>query len=476
MLSVAVFHNDWFVFNGSLLDFKLLPDFLYIPCPVSLDLLIPFAVRAVLWTALIIVVAGMSVLIYRYHKKLLEQKEQIDQYDDKLAALEEKNQSLEYDNHLKNDFLSNISQLISDPLNRLLNYSELLSEQTLPASEESKYKKSLSQQVRILNNILKDISDLHQIKNDEIRLEYQDFDLNEMMDDIYELGMREKEKQKREQVDIKIEKYREEGPFYIHSDRNRLRQFFLSLLQNALLFTHEGEIRIGYRQDGEDHIILYVRDTGKIISRKQVEKMLGGDAPVGIETGRVNGEAGIKLSIASGITEKMDGDLDVTSSEGYGAEFFCRLPLLQPSSQFNFERESTSFDYGEYDWSGKTIMVVEDSQMAYKLIKKLFEDTRAEFVLEMDGIKALERCKNDESIDLVLMDIQLPMMDGYESTRKIKNIKPNLPIIAQTANALSDDREKAINAGCDDYIAKPIDRLELATKINTFLNDSYFIS
>ena len=122
------------------------------------------------------------------------------------------------------------------------------------------------------------------------------------------------------------------------------------------------------------------------------------------------------------------------------------------------------------NWLGRKILVVEDSYKAYDLIRMLFANSGAEFVLETDGLQALNRCRNDFSIELVLMDIQLPLMDGYESTRQIKKFRPNLPIIAQTANALSKYRRKAKNAGCDDYINKPLDRKELAVMISTYLS------
>ena len=136
------------------------------------------------------------------------------------------------------------------------------------------------------------------------------------------------------------------------------------------------------------------------------------------------------------------------------------------------EKTSTSSPPNkETNWEGKTILIVEDSRMAYDLIKKLLKGTNATFDLENDGKSAVERCIKDESIDLVLMDIQLPFVDGYNATMKIKEKRPQLPIIAQTANAMSDDRKKAFESGCNEYIAKPLDRKELKEKINKLLNN-----
>ena len=123
----------------------------------------------------------------------------------------------------------------------------------------------------------------------------------------------------------------------------------------------------------------------------------------------------------------------------------------------------------EFIWSGKTILIVEDSVVSYRLLTKFLKDTRVKFLYASDGEQAVNICKSNELIDLVLMDIQLPVLDGLEATNQIKKCKPELPIIAQTANAMDDDKSKIIAAGCDDYVSKPINRLELLQKIHKFL-------
>ena len=123
----------------------------------------------------------------------------------------------------------------------------------------------------------------------------------------------------------------------------------------------------------------------------------------------------------------------------------------------------------EFIWSGKTILIVEDSVVSYRLLTKFLKDTQVKFLYASDGEQAVNICKSNELIDLVLMDIQLPILDGLEATNQIKKYKPELPIIAQTANAMDDDKPKIIAAGCDDYVSKPINRLELLQKIHKFL-------
>lgn len=123
----------------------------------------------------------------------------------------------------------------------------------------------------------------------------------------------------------------------------------------------------------------------------------------------------------------------------------------------------------EFIWSGKTILIVEDSVVSYRLLTKFLKDTQVKFLYASDGEQAVNICENNEQVDLVLMDIQLPILDGLEATNQIKKCNPGLPIIAQTANAMDDDKPKIIAAGCDDYVSKPINRLELLQKIHKFL-------
>jgi CheY-like chemotaxis protein len=180
------------------------------------------------------------------------------------------------------------------------------------------------------------------------------------------------------------------------------------------------------------------------------------------------GGAGLGLTLSKGIVDNLGGRIWYEhNDEGHGSIFYVQIPLI-PSTENKVKKSQNFVNQmeGKYNWQGKKILVVEDSNMAYELIVKLLKGTEAEFSQEVDGYKAIERCKKDSTIDLVLMDIQLPFLDGYEATKRIKQIRPKLPIIAQTANAMLDDRKKALDAGCEDYIAKPIDRMELADKIN----------
>jgi len=136
---------------------------------------------------------------------------------------------------------------------------------------------------------------------------------------------------------------------------------------------------------------------------------------------------------------------------------------------FNLYFVKNKKEVSNYNWENKTFLVVEDEISNYKLIQAVLKKTKVKIIWVSDGKKAIEECENNNKIDLVIMDIKMPIMDGYEATKKIKSINKDLPIIAQTAYAMAEDRENSLNAGCDDYVSKPINIQEFLEKINNFI-------
>jgi CheY-like chemotaxis protein len=179
------------------------------------------------------------------------------------------------------------------------------------------------------------------------------------------------------------------------------------------------------------------------------------------------------LTISKGIVENLNGELWVESKKkdenndiSSGSTFYFSVPFIPVKSESTNSENKISIN--QYKWPGKTILIVEDSIISYQLLTKFLKDSQVSFVHATNGQQAVDFCKSNDQIDLVLMDIQLPILDGLEATNQIKIFKPKLPIIAQTANAMDDDKPKILLAGCDDYISKPINRLELFQKIDAF--------
>jgi CheY-like chemotaxis protein len=311
---------------------------------------------------------------------------------------------------------------------------------------------------------------LSKIETGQLILNYSDFDINQLMKDLEEVTLNELKKKEKRKIDLLVEMDVKKENFFIRSDESRLRQVLNNLIQNAVKFTHKGHIVIGYKVK-EKELLFYVKDTGIGINQADKEIVFERFNQSKDVIRKHMGGTGLGLSISKEIINRMKGKIWVESEHNKGAEFYFTIPLIDVAhSTFSHVGVKENDLAVKYNWSGKRILIVEDSPIAYELLIKLLNITKAEFILAEDGQSAIEKVKKDHNIDLVLMDIQLPYLDGYQTTEKIKEFRPELPVVAQTANAMSDDRKRCLTAGCNDYLAKPIDRQELLEKIDKLLS------
>ena len=243
-------------------------------------------------------------------------------------------------------------------------------------------------------------------------------------------------------------------------------QVITNLIQNAIKFTEKGFIEIGYELLNND-IQFYVKDTGLGIAPQNLELIFErfGQAEDGYS--RNFEGAGLGLSICKGFVELMTGKIWVESEFNKGSIFYFTIPYKPAVKNTNTQKQKNSS--GNYNWKGKKIMLVEDETFSQNFMETLILPHGAKIVYATDGFDALNKVRLNPDIDLILMDIRLPGIDGIETTKKIRLLGFNKPIIAQSANALPEDKKLCINAGCNDFVAKPIIRLEFLKTINSFL-------
>ena len=254
----------------------------------------------------------------------------------------------------------------------------------------------------------------------------------------------------------------------ILTDETKLRQILINLLDNAFKFTAKGEIRFGYSIKGS-FIEFFVSDTGIGIEEENLEIIFERFRQVEFTSARKFGGTGLGLSISKAYVEKMGGKIWVESKMSVGSKFLFILPLeLVKKPVKNIKEKMKEID--DVNWSSKKILIGEDEEINYRFFEEILIDTKVNLIWAVNGKEAIEQCMVSDSIDLILMDIKMPVLNGYDATREIKKLKPNIPIIAQTAYALVGDEMKAREAGCDDYIHKPIDIDSLIQKIATFLD------
>ncbi len=350
---------------------------------------------------------------------------------------------------LKSAFLANMSHEIRTPMNAILGFAQLLNNKDLSFDEMMAYIRVINNSGNQLLTIIDDIINVSRIEAGIIDINISEFKVNTAIRYIYESFIYKTTQKK---IEFKYSLGLADDKSGVMGDKGKFIQIVSNLINNAIKFTPEGgTIKMGYIID--DGIYkFYVHDTGIGIDKKD-QKLIFNRFRQVEHKGKVYGGTGIGLSIVSAFVVKMGGKIWLSSRPGKGSSFYFTIPF---KTAF-IKREEQVPSRGKYEiLKGKTILVAEDEDLNFRLLQEILIPHGVDVVLAIDGKEAVEAVRSNKIIDLVLMDIKMPVLDGYEATKIIKGFNDKIPIIAETAYALSTDRAKAIAAGCDDYIAKPI--------------------
>ncbi len=365
----------------------------------------------------------------------------------------------EESDRLKTAFLSNMSHEIRTPLNAIIGFSDLLDEDDLTKEEKARFIKLIHENGNTLLNLIGDIIDLARIEAGEVRLNLEKCNITDLFKNLHDnyQGMMQKSSASQVEIQLNIP----DKLVTMFADKLKLKQILTNLIDNALKFTEKGTITFGFVVNKNEHqepetIQIFVNDTGIGIPADKQGAVFERFIKIHEGGKKLYPGTGLGLSIVSQFVQLMKGSIRLESQAGEGSSFVITLPyLLQPHILPKKPVSSIKHDY-----AGKTILIVEDVDSNFELLKILLEQTKAQILRATNGMSAIEACQNNPLINLVLMDIQLPGLNGYEATRKIKAIRPELPIIAQTAFAMTEEKNACFDAGCDAYLAKPI-RAEL---------------
>jgi len=371
----------------------------------------------------------------------------------------------EESDRLKSAFLSNMSHEVRTPMNGILGYTQLLKEPNLTIEEQQDFIRVIEKSGERMLNTLNDIMDFSKIESGNAKVEIKETNINEQIDFITKFFKPEVES-KGLKFSFKTSLPTREA--IIKTDNEKVNGILINLVKNAIKFTNEGSIEIGYEKKGE-YLEFYVKDTGVGIPKKNME-IIFERFRQGSESFRRNYEgSGLGLSIAKSYVEMLGGKIWVESEEGKGSTFYFIISC-------NNELDIISTKYAvstveiEVQKKNMKILVVEDDETSYKYFGALLQKNIYDVLYARTGVDAISACRNNPDIDLILMDIRMPVMDGYEATRQIRQFNKDVIIIAQTAYVLSDDREKAIEAGCNDYISKPVKKTLLYEIIKKHCN------
>lgn len=397
-----------------------------------------------------------------YSEKLAIQNVKLKLINDELKNAKER---AEESDELKSAFLANMSHEIRTPMNAILGFATLIRNRVLNEDKRRDYIDLINSNCRQLLHIITDIIDISKIEAGQISILNKNFLLNKMLNDLF-LNYSNQIEVLRKPIKLILKPGLKNEESAVFTDKVRLEQILSNLLSNALKFTEKGTIELGYTIDRRRDIVFYVKDTGIGITPDEQKIIFDRFRQVSTSYNKLYGGTGLGLSISKGLTEKLGGRIWVESELGKGSCFFFNMPY-KPG--INLEKPQ-EIDYTvEYNWTGKTILIAEDEEVNYSLLETILSPTGACILRAKTGLEAIKRCESETRLNLVLMDIKMPDLDGLEATRRIKAIRKNLPIIAQTAYAMSTDEENCLSSGCDDYISKPLRIDDLLKKIDHFL-------
>jgi len=397
-----------------------------------------------------------------------EAERKIQQFNRELIQAKE---HAEESDRLKSAFLANMSHEIRTPMNGIIGFAQLLKTPNLSEEKQNEFIEIIDSRSQQLLQIINDIIDISMIEANQLQLQPSEMVLNDLMEELYLFHSQLLENHSEKKVACFYRAPLKADECLIHSDAHRLRQILSNLLSNAIKFTHAGQIEFGYQLHQPDKLLFYVEDTGIGIPDSAKEKIFERFRQADDSITRSYGGTGLGLALTRKLVERMGGEIWVESTQGVGTCFCFTLPykpLPNSSSQEDLLTASTPI----YDWSRHTILVVEDDPSSQKLIREMLEPTGGSVIMANNGYRAWEVIQGEAAPSLILMDIKLPDQDGLELTRNIKKHHPNLPVIAQSAYAMSHDRNKCLQAGCDDYLSKPLDPSRLLDRINRQLKKS----
>ncbi|MBI9038591.1 MAG: PAS domain-containing protein [Bacteroidales bacterium] len=383
----------------------------------------------------------------------------------------------EESDRLKSAFLANMSHEIRTPMNGILGFSELLREPNLTGEEQQKYVEIIQKSgVRMLN-IINDIVDISKIEAGLMKLDIIESNINEQIEYIYTFFKPEVEAKK---MKLFFKNTLPEKKATIKTDREKVFAILTNLVKNAIKYSNKGSIKVGYVLTNEHFkdkahpvpsLQFFVKDTGMGIPKNRQKAIFERFIQANNEDKKNIQGAGLGLAISKAYVEMLGGKLWVESEEGIGSNFYFTLPYNPPEEKISVEDDVVP-DKADYmvgtEVSGLKILIVEDDNASDLLITIVVKKLSREIIKGKTGQEAIEACRNNPDIDLILMDIQMPKMNGYEATSQIRKFNKDVIIIAQTAYGLSGDREKALEAGCNDYISKPINKKELQALIQKY--------
>ncbi len=402
-------------------------------------------------------------LFMRFNRliKMLDQRDQ--QLKIKNAEINTAKKKAEESDRIKSAFLYNMGHEIRTPMNSIVGFSQLMNTAGLPENERNEYANiingSCSRLLKTMNNIL----DITRIDTGQTEIKRKEFHVRKLLEKLH-LAHANAFMQKN--IEFKIEANPSLDSLVAVSDEEKIYHILNGLLDNAFRFTEKGHVTFGFDLINK-HLVFFVQDTGIGIAKSKqgfiFSKLYGKAVPTSAD----DEGSGLDLVLAKSLVTLLGGNIWLESEEGAGSLFKFTVPFISPASTVDATAQTVAEEMPmNLDWAQKTILIAEDDLNNYLLLKTILSSrTKVKILYANNGEEALKYFKNNPEIELILMDLRMPIMDGFTATRKIRELNKKIPIFALTAYSQPEDREKALEAGCNEFISKPIEIESLLQKL-----------
>jgi len=410
----------------------------------------------------------MRVKTHLLLKKNQEQLEKLnlsleEKVKERTFQLNEAKVRAEASDRLKTAFMNNISHEVRTPLNGILGFASFIVQPSLTDERKKQYLDILKESSERLLNTITDYMDISLIVSGNQNVNKEIIFLATILNEVYE---KFKLPCAKKGIALTCEIPSLAEKLQISSDCTLLIKIMNHLMDNALKFTKEGGISICYTLKGSK-VEFYVKDTGIGISAEAHKQVF--DYFIQEDTSNTRGYEGngLGLSISRGLVTLLGGEIWCESEKGKGSTFYFSIPFEEPK----YKPHDNTVIENNFKAEGKpVILIAEDDDNSYFYLEEIFRSSSIEVIRAVNGVEAVEICRNNATINLVLMDLKMPVLNGFDATRQIKSFNKNIPVVAITAYAMSGDETKAREAGCDDYIPKPVDLKKIEGIINKHLS------
>jgi len=417
--------------------------------------------------------------ILQKNEEILSQKEELENHrnhleklvNERTSDLEIAKEKAEESDRLKSAFLANMSHEIRTPMNAIIGFTGLLYDQDLIETDKQELISHIVHNSDTLLHLIDDIIDIAKIEAGQLNINKKDCYINIILNELLETFTEKKKLHKKDNIELRFNPGVEDSNFIIFTDNIRIQQILLNLIDNALKFTEKGYIEFGYNLEKETKnpsIIFYVKDTGIGLSEDQQSLAFSRFTKLETDKKKLYRGAGLGLAICKNIVRLLEGKIWIDSEINKGSTFYFSIPYIELSEKKEVIKEQKEQEI-KYNWSGKTILIAEDEESNFRYLEIILMQTNINIIYAKNGVEAFNKFQKN-NVDLILMDIKMPEMDGLEATTKIRKLDQDIPIIAQTAFAMENDEKMSLQAGCDDYISKPIRKLKLIKLINKYLS------